>query len=389
MAQLSAVPPSADHPSAARLAAARDALARAERLTGVTTSASRDVESAMTAAIDAAHALSSHHARAVGSGEPGGSGAAGVPLRAAAAVGAATAGGLPGAAASASWTSPPVRGAVALAERAAGRGEEELLPDEPDRDPWLGTTAASAGAIALTGSTALLLALAARRQGLHGWCAVVGGEDLGWYAAARAGLDLSRVLVVPAAGLDPASALAVCGALLDGVDLLVLSPGAVSLLRPRDRRTLLARARDRGALLLTPCPWEGSRELRAHLLEAQDDLPSSRRETRAAVAEVIQLDSRRPGPPAQEGGKGAAGREMPAGRLRRLTWRLEDPARPASFSRIVQSAAGVNAEEPAHSALPADAGAAKPADAGAVQPAVQPAVQSAAQPALTLVGRSG
>ena len=78
-------------------------------------------------------------------------------------------------------------------------------------------------------SATLLLAALALRQGSVGWCAVVGGDELGWCAAAEVGLDLNRVLTVPASVLDDASALTVVSALLDGVGALLigaLSPSA-------------------------------------------------------------------------------------------------------------------------------------------------------------------
>ena len=69
------------------------------------------------------------------------------------------------------------------------------------------------GVLTLRGSTALLLAALALRQGSASWCAVVGGDELGWCAAAEVGLDLNRVLTVPASVLDDASALTVVSAL--------------------------------------------------------------------------------------------------------------------------------------------------------------------------------
>ena len=43
------------------------------------------------------------------------------------------------------------------------------------------------GVLTLCGSTTLLLAALALRQGSAGWCAVIGGEDLGWCAGADPG----------------------------------------------------------------------------------------------------------------------------------------------------------------------------------------------------------
>ncbi|GAV94023.1 hypothetical protein ADENT20671_0791 [Actinomyces denticolens] len=156
----------------------------------------------------------------------------------------------------------------------AARAREGLIGDPPP-GPWLGVGAATGGAVVLAGSTSALLALLAHRQGAQGWCAVVGGEDLGWCAAAHLGLALDRVLAVPIGAGDggearaareelaPAGILAVTAALLDGVDALLITARPASRLRSRDRATLTARARDRGALILSPIPWEGARVLRA------------------------------------------------------------------------------------------------------------------------------
>ena len=213
-----------------------------------------------------------------------------------------------------------------------GRGGPGGALGDPQPGPWLGVGAATSGAVALTGSTSALLALLAHRQGPQGWCAVVGGEDLGWCAAAHLGLALDRVLAVPTGSdgtslgnspgasaqsgaeegpgpraaqrrLAPASILAVTAALLDGVDALLITAGPAFRLRPRDRATLTARARDRGALILSPIPWEGARLLRA--------------EPRGALV------------PLRAAAQGA--QEMPTGYLDSLAWRLHDDARGTSL----------------------------------------------------------
>ncbi|WP_167145981.1 hypothetical protein [Actinomyces sp. ZJ308] len=184
-----------------------------------------------------------------------------------------------------------------------------------------------AGALSLQGSTTLLLAVLALRQGGAGWCAVIGGEDLGWCAAAETGLDLSRVLTVPAPALDDASALTVVSTLLDGVDAILIGTSVAARLRPQHRRRLLARARERGHLILTPTPWEGARTLRADPLPSDtgtvDTSPSQPpvESNSAADGVVIPIGRKGPRPPVQAV-------EMPAGYLRRLTWTLTDPQRP-------------------------------------------------------------
>ena len=185
------------------------------------------------------------------------------------------------------------------------------------------------GVLTLRGSTTLLLAALALRQGATGWCGIIGGDELGWCAATEVGLDLNRVLTVPAPLLDDASTLTVTSTLLDGVDTLLIGATIAEGLRPQHRRRLLSRARERGHLILTPARWEGARILRAEALAP--DAGTSNTPPAQAPAEA-------PAEPSADGvvipiGRGASPApvraiEMPAGYLRRLTWTLADPQRP-------------------------------------------------------------
>ena len=190
------------------------------------------------------------------------------------------------------------------------------------------------GVLTLCGSTTLLLAALALRQGATGWCGVIGGDELGWCAATEVGLDLNRVLTVPASVLDDASALTVVSALLDGVGTLLIGAPVAERLRPQHRRRLLARARERGCLILTPAPWEGARTLQADTLTP---------DTGTMGASPVQVLVEYPVEPSMEpstdsvvipiGRRAAASLpaqavEMPAGYLRRLGWTLTDAQRP-------------------------------------------------------------
>ena len=204
--------------------------------------------------------------------------------------------------------------------------------DAPARSPGAVASVASlialadlqdSGVLSLRGSTALLLAALALRQGSAGWCAVIGGEDLGWCAATEVGLDLNRVLTVPASVLDDSSAPTIASTLLDGVDALLIGASAVARLRPRHRRRLLARARERGRLILTPAPWEGARTLRAGPLT-----PDTGAEGTAPVQPPTGYDGVVV-PIGQRGSSVAVQAvEMPAGYLRGLAWTLTDPQCP-------------------------------------------------------------
>ena len=107
--------------------------------------------------------------------------------------------------------------------------------------------------VVVTGSRSLLLALLARASADGAWVAVVGLPALGLVAAAEAGVDLDRLALVPDPGLDAPVALA---ALLDGMDVVVVGPGAA--LTDADRRRLQARARERGTVLVTATAWPGA-----------------------------------------------------------------------------------------------------------------------------------
>ena len=185
------------------------------------------------------------------------------------------------------------------------------------------------GVLTLHGSATLLLAALALRQGAAGWCGVIGGDELGWCAATEVGLDLNRVLTVPAPLLDDTSILTVTSTLLDGVDTLLIGATVAEGLRPHHRRRLLSRARERGHLILTPARWEGAR-----ILQAAPLAPDAG--TKDTPPAKIPVET--PAQPSTDGvvipiGRGTSPApmraiEMPAGYLRRLTWTLTDPQRP-------------------------------------------------------------
>ena len=185
------------------------------------------------------------------------------------------------------------------------------------------------GVLTLHGSTTLLLAALTLRQGATGWCGIIGGDELGWCAATEVGLDLNRVLTVPAPLLDDASTLTVTSTLLDGVDTLLIGATIAEGLRPQHRRRLLSRARERGHLILTPARWEGARILRADAL-APDAGTSNTPPAQAPVEAPAEPSADGVVIPIGRGASPAPVRaiEMPAGYLRRLTWTLADPQRP-------------------------------------------------------------
>ena len=148
----------------------------------------------------------------------------------------------------------PVMPASMLGERLdapAGRppfpGLEPLAPLLPGGGLRQGSV------VTVQGSTALLLALlaAATRQGA--WAAVIGVGDLGILAAAEAGVVVQRLALIPQPGPDPVP---VAAALLDGVGLVALA--GADRMPPTARRSLAARARQRGSVLLPLGRWPGA-----------------------------------------------------------------------------------------------------------------------------------
>lgn len=110
---------------------------------------------------------------------------------------------------------------------------------------------------------ALLAALLAESSQEGHWCAVVGIPEFGIEAAAEAGLELERVVLVPQPGEHW---LAVAAALVDVLPLVALRPAGIPGAGPAAR--LAGRLRDRGAVLLAETDWPRS-EARITLSDPQ------------------------------------------------------------------------------------------------------------------------
>ena len=151
--------------------------------------------------------------------------------------------------------------ADAMARSAAGArsapldpgSHARLLPVHDSLAGLLPTGGLERGAtLVVGGSTSLVLALLAEASRAGGWAAFVGLPRVGVLAAHELGLDLDRVVLVPAPGPDGPTVVA---ALLDGVDVVVVGDVALT---EADRRRLSARARERDAVLVSTMPWPGS-----------------------------------------------------------------------------------------------------------------------------------
>jgi hypothetical protein len=110
------------------------------------------------------------------------------------------------------------------------------------------------GTVVAVGRWSLLcLAVAAGASAAGSWCAAVGLPQLGVAAAADAGLDPGRMLLVP----DPGGCWPqVVASLLDGCELVLLRPPGVPSAQVRTR--LAATLRRCGGVLVVAGGWDGA-----------------------------------------------------------------------------------------------------------------------------------
>jgi hypothetical protein len=142
-------------------------------------------------------------------------------------------------------------------EVGAGTGalsDADLLPVLPALRDLLPHGALRRGSVvAASGWNLLCLALAAGPVASGAWCAAAGIPELGVAAAANAGLDPAKLLLVPDLGPNwPQTVIS----LLDGCDLVMLRPPH----RPpaQARRKLEAAVRRHGSVLLVAGDWDGA-----------------------------------------------------------------------------------------------------------------------------------
>ncbi|MFC4627057.1 hypothetical protein ACFO6V_02345 [Promicromonospora alba] len=132
-------------------------------------------------------------------------------------------------------------------------GDTRVLPVDPRLASLLPDGGLRTGTtVVVQGSTSLLLTLLAEASRDGAWTVLVGYPAAGMAAAADAGCDLARTLVVPLPAGSGVDAPAVLAALIDGMDIVVIGP-EVALLE-QDRRRLTTRARDRGTVLVAALP---------------------------------------------------------------------------------------------------------------------------------------
>lgn len=137
--------------------------------------------------------------------------------------------------------------------------------------------------VAVAGSTSLGLALLAGPSDAGSWCAVVGIPSLGLVAAAELGVAVSRLALVAAPGSEWA---AVVAALLDAFDVVMVRPPQRGV-RAADARRLVARARERGAVLVPLTRWDGADVRLAVAVRQWHGLGEGSGHLRARLVEVV------------------------------------------------------------------------------------------------------
>ncbi len=147
-----------------------------------------------------------------------------------------------------------VRSARDLAPGVGVVSDADLLPVLPALQDLLPLGALQRGSIVAADSWSMLcLALAAGPVASGAWCAAAGIAEFGVAAAADAGLDPARLLLIPDLGPNWPQ---VVMSLLDGCDLVLLRPSD----RPsaQTRRKLEAAVRKHGAVLIVAGDWDGA-----------------------------------------------------------------------------------------------------------------------------------
>lgn len=137
-------------------------------------------------------------------------------------------------------------------ERMQGRRlDAPVLPTYPALAGLLpGRGLRPGAAYSLGSSSSLLFALLAQPSQTGSWCGVVGMPGFGAEAAEHAGVDLSRVVLIP----DPGARwLAVTATIADVLPIVAVRPPERA--KDSDIAKLAGRLRDRGTVLLVQGPW--------------------------------------------------------------------------------------------------------------------------------------
>ena len=160
---------------------------------------------------------------------------------------------------------------------------EGVLPVLPPLAGLLPAGGLARGSVVTTGGFGLLsLALAAGASAGGAWCAIAGVPATGVRAAAEAGLDPARLVLVADPGRNWPQVVA---SLLDGFDIVMLCPPEPP--PAQLRRKLEAAARRYGSVLLVAGDWPGA-QARLHVAEEEwTGLGAGHGRLRARKARVV------------------------------------------------------------------------------------------------------
>lgn len=184
----------------------------------------------------------------------------------------------------ASPSSPPGLAGLPESVRPVSAAGERLLPVLPALAGLFPAGGMRRGStVSVVGSTSLGLALVAGPSAAGSWCGAVGLPSLGLVAAAEAGMTVGRLALVAWPGADWA---AVVAALLDALDVVLVRPPDQGV-RGVDGRRLVARARERGAVLVPLGRWDGADVRLSVAAAAWEGLGQGTGHLRARLVEVV------------------------------------------------------------------------------------------------------
>ena len=163
------------------------------------------------------------------------------------------------------------------------RAPYDVLPVLPALAPLLpGGGLAKGSVVAVESAGALCLALIAGPSQAGMWCGVAGMPHLGIVAAAEAGAEPGRMMLVPEPGPRWAE---VAATMLDACAVVLLRPPGRA--PPQARRRLETATRRSGAALIVAGTWDGA-PVRLHVARQQwDGIGDGHGRLRARRAEVI------------------------------------------------------------------------------------------------------
>ncbi|TCK59144.1 hypothetical protein EDF27_3663 [Curtobacterium sp. PhB136] len=141
-----------------------------------------------------------------------------------------------------------------VADMESTRVDTAGLPTAPALEPLLpGGAIRVGGTYAVPESVLLAMTMLQAASAAGAWCAVVGVPSFGVEAAAAAGIDLERLVLVP----DPGDQwLAVTAAMADVAQIVLTRP--LGRVVPGDVARLSARLRQRGGALVALGSWPGA-----------------------------------------------------------------------------------------------------------------------------------